>query len=51
MLTVTGGRKKLLTPRFSNMELEQGVMCWQSRHIQNSQTQEMTFSSSMALCA
>lgn len=31
MLTVTGGRKKLLTPRFSNMELEQGVMCWQSR--------------------
>lgn len=34
MLTVTGGRMRSLTPRFSSLELERGVMCWASRHIQ-----------------
>lgn len=34
MLTVAGGRMRPLTLRFSSLELEQGIMCWASRHIQ-----------------
>lgn len=34
MLTVTGGRMRPLIPRLSSRVLEQGVMCWGSRHIQ-----------------